>query len=178
MKPRARQALIYGALLATALAAVFAPEPVSEPAPGAKEEVMQPTREAVTPAAPREPASAAMPAVEDTAWLPKPRLALTESPTDLFYIEPPPRPATERAPVAVAPPPAPMAPPLPYTYMGKLSDQGELAVFLTRNGKPYVARPGDVLDGQYRVDAIRPPVLELTYLPLEQKQTLNIGIIR
>jgi hypothetical protein len=32
-----------------------------------------------------------------------------------------------------------------------------------------------VLDGQYRVDAIDPPLLEFTYLPLAQKQTLNIG---
>ena len=61
---------------------------------------------------------------------------------------------------------------------GKLAEQGQFSVFLTRNGKPYVARPGDVLDGQYRVDAIDPPVLELTYLPLAQKQTLNIGTTR
>jgi hypothetical protein len=178
MKPRARQALIYGTLLVTALAAVLAPEPISEPALEPEDEAMQPVREALAPAAMHEDAPAAMPAVEDTVWLPKPRLALAESPKDLFHIEPPPRPAVDRTLVAAAPPPAPMAPPLPYTYMGKLSDQGQLAVFLTRNGKPYVARPGDVLDGQYRVDAIRPPVLELTYLPLEQKQTLNIGTIR
>ena len=37
---------------------------------------------------------------------------------------------------------------------------------------------GAVLDGQYRVDAIDPPLLEFTYLPLAQKQTLNIGTTR
>ena len=35
---------------------------------------------------------------------------------------------------------------------------------------------GETIDGTYRVDEIRPPVLTLTYLPLEQRQQLNIGV--
>jgi hypothetical protein len=34
----------------------------------------------------------------------------------------------------------------------------------------------DVIDGIYRVDAIAPPTLTLTYLPLNQVQQLNIGV--
>lgn len=173
MKPRARQALLYGGLLATALAAIFAPPPDdSETQP---EGIVAPiSNNAAEPIA-KTPSSP----VVASALLPQPRTALEDRPRDLFHIEPPPQPVAARASSeAMAPPPKPMAPPLPYTYMGKVVDQGQLSVFLTRNGKPYVARPGDVLDGQYRVDAINPPVLELTYLPLEQKQTLNIGTIR
>ena len=33
-----------------------------------------------------------------------------------------------------------------------------------------------VIDGAYRVDAIAPPTLKLTYLPLNQVQQLNIGV--
>lgn len=173
MKPRVRQALIYGSLLATALAAIFAPAPEDgETQPAGR--TMPVGDQAALPAV-------AMPAPREvvTTLLPQPRAGLQHKPRDLFHIEPPPRPVVASvSPAALAPPPPPMAPPLPYTYMGKLAEQGQFSVFLTRNGKPYVARPGDVLDGQYRVDAIDPPVLELTYLPLAQKQTLNIGTTR
>jgi hypothetical protein len=37
-------------------------------------------------------------------------------------------------------------------------------------------RDKTVIDGTYRVDAIAPPNLTLTYLPLNQVQQLNIGV--
>ena len=172
MKPRVRQVLIYGGLLATALAAIFAPPPEDgETQPGTVSAV---SGNAVGPAA-KTPSRT----VVATALLPQARATLQDRPRDLFHIEPPPQPpaASRAAPAAMTPPP-PMAPPLPYTYMGKMAEQGQLSVFLTRNGKPYIARTGEVLDGQYRVDAIKPPLLEFTYLPLAQKQTLNIGTTR
>ena len=175
MKPNRRQLLIYGGLLATVLAAVFAPSPEdSEPQSAAT----------VPPASGNavEPATTAPPtATVATALRPHPRTALQDPPRDLFHIERPPQPVAAAAAPQVttpAPPPRPVAPPLPYTYMGRIREQGQLSVFLTRNGKPYIARPGAVLDGQYRVDAIDPPLLEFTYLPLAQKQTLNIGITK
>ncbi|GBG15163.1 uncharacterized protein NMK_2766, partial [Novimethylophilus kurashikiensis] len=72
-------------------------------------------------------------------------------------------------------PPKPVAPPLPYIYMGKMVDESGLSIFLTRNNKPYVVHVGDILDNQYRVELIKPPMMELTYLPLKEKQVLNIG---
>jgi hypothetical protein len=39
-----------------------------------------------------------------------------------------------------------------------------------------VVRDKTVIDGTYRVDTIAPPVLTLTYLPLNQVQQLNIGV--
>lgn len=84
---------------------------------------------------------------------------------------PPPPP-----PQAPPPPPPPQAPPLPFTYIGKAASDGAWEVFLARADKTYVVRAQMVIDGVYRVDAIAPPMLKLTYLPLNQSQQLNIGV--
>ena len=88
---------------------------------------------------------------------------------------PPPPPAP--APVAPPPPPPPSAPPLPFTYLGKAAADGSWEVFLSRGDKTYVVRDKMIIDGTYRVDAIAPPNLTLTYLPLNQVQQLNIGVL-
>ena len=79
------------------------------------------------------------------------------------------------APVAPPPPPPPTAPPLPFTLIGKANENGAWEVYLARAGKTYIVKPKTVIDGMYRVDAIAPPFLTLTYLPLNQVQQLNIG---
>ncbi|MCD2518909.1 hypothetical protein LQ564_21655 [Massilia sp. G4R7] len=84
---------------------------------------------------------------------------------------PPPPPAG-----ALPPPPPPSAPPLPFTYIGKSLQEGRWEIFLARGDRTYLVREAAVIDGAYRVDAIRPPVLTLTYLPLNQVQQLNIGV--
>jgi hypothetical protein len=80
---------------------------------------------------------------------------------------PPPQPA--------GPPPPPTAPPLPFTVIGKAQSNTGWEAYLSRNDQVYVVRAGDVLDGTYRVDAVAPPMLTLTYLPMNQVQQLNIG---
>lgn len=69
----------------------------------------------------------------------------------------------------------PPPPPVPFTYMGKMLDDGETVVFLTRGDRNYVVRKGATLDGQYRVDTIGPRTMVLTYLPAKAKQSLAIG---
>jgi len=88
------------------------------------------------------------------------------------WTPPPPPPP---APVAPPPPPPPTAPPLPFTLIGKANENGVWEVYLARAGKTYIVKPKTVIDGTYRVDAIAPPLLTLTYLPLNQVQQLNIG---
>ena len=80
----------------------------------------------------------------------------------------------------VAPPPPklapPSAPPLPFVYLGKLAEEGEkVVILLTKQNRSYAVREGDVLDNMYRVDEVRAPVMILTYLPLNIKQTIQIG---
>ncbi|NHZ92121.1 hypothetical protein F2P45_24400 [Massilia sp. CCM 8733] len=86
----------------------------------------------------------------------------------------PPAAAVDNAPPP--PPPPPSAPPLPFVYIGKAVGEGAWEVFLARGDKTYIVRNKMVIDGVYRVDAIAPPTLTLTYLPLNQVQQLNIGV--
>jgi hypothetical protein len=86
---------------------------------------------------------------------------------------PPPPPPPQPAP----PPPPPTAPSLPFTFIGKSVGNGTWEVYLARGDRTYVVREkGAVIDGTYRVESIAPPVLTLTYLPLNQIQQLNIGV--
>ncbi len=108
------------------------------------------------------------------------RLAGVEQ-SDLFaprsWDPPPPRVKISRAAVqaAEAPPPPPQAPPVPFTYMGKMLDGNDTVAFLTRAGRSYVVRGGDTLDNTYRVDHIDPNQLTMTYLPLNIQQQLALG---
>ena len=84
--------------------------------------------------------------------------------------------AAERA-AANAPPPPPMAPPVPFNYFGKAVQDGAWEVYLARGDKTYIARNHSVIEGAWRVDRIAPPLLTVTYLPLNQVQQINIGAI-
>jgi len=86
---------------------------------------------------------------------------------------PPPPPAP---PAEATQPTPPSAPPLPFTYIGKSLQEGRWEIYLARGERTYLVQEAAVIDGAYRVDAIRPPLLTLTYLPLNQVQQLNIGV--
>jgi hypothetical protein len=74
------------------------------------------------------------------------------------------------------PPPPPSAPPLPFTVIGKSLEDGKWEVYLAAGDRTHVASVGATLDGAWRVDRIAPPLMTLTYLPLNQVQQLNIGV--
>lgn len=83
-----------------------------------------------------------------------------------------------------APPPpaeqiaAPTAPPLPFTYMGRILDNGVETVFLATPQNNYMVHSGDVVNNQYRIDSIDNGQMIFTYLPLTITQTLAIGEIQ
>jgi hypothetical protein len=80
------------------------------------------------------------------------------------------------APVeGVAPPLPPVAPPVPYTFIGRLSEADRTTVFLAAGDRNLVVKPGDVIDNNYRVDAVTDDAVSLTYLPLNVKQILSTG---
>ena len=81
--------------------------------------------------------------------------------------------AARSAQVVVAPPPS--APPLPFTYMGKLMSGGDLAVFLVQGERNLVVHEGDTIDSLYRVERIAEGDITLLFLPLNQRQTIVIG---
>lgn len=81
-------------------------------------------------------------------------------------------------PVAAAPMAAGAAdglPALPFTYIGKKFENARWEVFLAIGDQTYFAREGSVIEQKYVVNSIRPPTLTLTYLPMKQMQTMNIG---
>jgi len=84
---------------------------------------------------------------------------------------------TPQPPAAPAsgPPPRPTAPPLPFEYLGKKSEDGKWEVFLARGEQTLIVQEKSDIDGTYRVVSIKPPTMTLTYLPLKQVQTLTIG---
>jgi hypothetical protein len=87
-----------------------------------------------------------------------------------WYVAPPPPPPP--------PPPAkvaPTAPPLPFTYLGQYVDAGKPVFFLVKGDVILTVKVGDIIEGNYRVDGIVGSKLGLTYLPLDIKQTLDIG---
>jgi hypothetical protein len=87
-----------------------------------------------------------------------------------WYVPPPPPP-----PVIPPPPPPPTAPPLPFTYLGRYEESAKPVIFLVRGDRVLMVSAGDVIEGTYRVDGIVGTALGLTYLPLNIRQTLDVG---
>ena len=99
------------------------------------------------------------------------RPALPEDVKDIFQAKswyvPPPAPKIR---------PKPSAPPLPFIYIGKLIEPGKAStVFLESQNRTYLVHEDDSIDTNYHIDTIKPPVMTLTYLPLDIKQTMQIG---
>lgn len=77
----------------------------------------------------------------------------------------------------MAAPVAPVAPPLPFSYMGKMIDEesGKLVLYLSKGDVPYSVSVGDLIDGIYRVEGVSEAEVTLIYVPLNVKQVLIIG---
>jgi hypothetical protein len=88
----------------------------------------------------------------------------------------PPLPSAAPAGAEIPPLPSePAVPSLPFTYLGKQGADGNWEVYLTRGDETLIVRDQMVIDGSYRVDAIKPPTMTLVYLPLKLVQTMDIG---
>lgn len=121
-------------------------------------------------------ATAAPAAAADSAAVAFARRAARKVGLDLFaqhswYVPPPPPP-----PRVAGPPPKPVAPPLPYAFLGSYARTGDKPVyFLVRGDRVFDAHVGDVLEGTYRVEAVANGQLKLVYLPLQEEQALFVG---
>jgi len=87
-----------------------------------------------------------------------------------WYVPPPPPP-----PPPPAPPPKPTAPPMPFAYLGSYEGDARLIIILSKGDRVYTVSPGDVIEGAYKVERIKGQWLEMIYLPLNIKQTINTG---
>lgn len=95
--------------------------------------------------------------------------------TTKSWFTPPPAPAPDIVKRQAAPA-EPSAPPLPYTYLGQMEDEtGHMTVYLAQGSRAINAMAGDTLDGTYHLDAVTENTVDMTYLPLKIKQTLQIS---
>lgn len=69
---------------------------------------------------------------------------------------------------------APVAPPLPFRYIGKLVEDGRLEVILLRGAEHFTVAEAGPLDAEYRVDEVSETRIALTYLPLNSSHVLEI----
>lgn len=118
------------------------------------------------------------------------RLKVRQPPYQLFDAEMVADMAEKEAPIfqlqSWTPPPPkgvvkvepPKAPPWPYVYFGQQLSQGEWWIYLTLGDEARSVKKGQILDTNYRIEKIEPPNLSVTYLPLNEVQTVTIGALK
>jgi hypothetical protein len=154
---RQQRRILLGGALAAAVALVFGQgSPPSEPVVVA---AVAPARVARAEPAPRlevermsrvAPAAAAADLFAPKSWNPVRQVPRAEAP----------------------PPPAPVAPPLPFEYVGQMEGREGLIAYLAREGEFLTVKAGDRIGDDYRVESIAADALVFVYVPLEQHQTL------
>lgn len=86
---------------------------------------------------------------------------------------PPPPPPPKALPPP--PPPPPTAPPMPFNFVGLLQDQAKPTAFLAKDDQLLLVTTGDTIEGAYRIDSVSAKEIVLTYLPLNQRQSILIS---
>ncbi|GAB2859618.1 hypothetical protein GCM10027277_30180 [Pseudoduganella ginsengisoli] len=159
-------------LLATLLAAYWAPR---DDAQSALSTPARPQRQPV--AATAGPVALPDRDAEVLEILPRTGEAMAEN---VFAAPRPVQPVA--APVAAtAPPPppsqpvAPVAPPPPFQVLGRAVEDGQVTLFLRWGDRTILAKVGDTVEGQYRLDSEDGRILQIRYLPLDQPQHLTIS---
>lgn len=99
------------------------------------------------------------------------RQGLARARGELFGAPPPPPQQAAPAPAAA---PVPVSPPVPYRFAGKLLKGSEEEVLVSKGEIVFPVKPGDTLDGTYRVESIGPERIELVYLPLGSRDRIAV----
>jgi hypothetical protein len=99
-----------------------------------------------------------------------PRAAIDYDPEDLFPGDTPPREEAELEPAR------PTTPALPFTYAGKLVENGLIVVFLQHGERALTVKAGEVVDNDWRIESISGSTLLFSYLPLGTVVPLTFGV--
>jgi hypothetical protein len=157
MRAGLRKLLLFGALAAVVGVLLFH-KPAQNP-------------EAVIAITDRAPPRSGATGAAENLQLPD-RQGLARARGELFGSPPPPpAPKPKQAPVAE---PAPVAPPVPYRFAGKVLRGSEEEVLVSKGEIVFPIRPGDTLDGMYRVESISAERIELVYLPLGSRDHIAV----
>lgn len=65
----------------------------------------------------------------------------------------------------------------PFTYAGKVVEEGKVTVFLIDGEKSHAVNVGDVIEETWKVKSISPPNMTLRNLPLKIEMQMEIGAI-
>lgn len=103
-----------------------------------------------------------------TSWAPKPPPITPQQQAAMLERQ-------QRAQAKKRPPPEPTPPPLQFKYLGKAIEGNRTWVFLTQADENFIAKIGEKIGEQYRLDTISDESVTLTYLPLNAKQVLPIN---
>ncbi len=69
----------------------------------------------------------------------------------------------------------PQAPPLPFTFVGKITEADGVKIFLQADNVLYSVKIGDIFAQQYQLAGVENGKLSLLYLPLNITQTMFYG---
>jgi hypothetical protein len=108
----------------------------------------------------------------DSLQLPDGR-ALGRARGELFGAPPPPPQPKPAAPVVEAP----VAPPLPYRFAGKVRKGSEEEVLLSKGEVVFPIKAGETLDGAYKVESVGAHSVELVYLPLGTRERVAVASV-
>ena len=164
MSTKRRWLLWLGLLAATLVAALYPTAPESIPL---KKKSRPSTLSAATAAA-NSPVATITGKQLESHHLPE----LAHDPFDpVAWDTPPPPPPAPPPPVAVqavVAPAAPVEPPMPYQYMGRMNEEdGSITIFLTKGQEGVVAHVGDNLDADYKIVSMDNTKLTIAYLPMD-----------
>jgi hypothetical protein len=181
MSPKLRVGLLIGGLGLTlgAVRWVDTLTDVPEASAGAVAEPAARARPATRAAAVEAPAAIEQPALDLKKLKRSPALDPEGDPFGPRSFRPAPPKAKVLSAAALAAQsaalPPPQAPPLPFAYIGRLSEDRDTTVFLALGDRNLVVKPGDTIDNTYKLEEISDSAVVLTYLPLGQRQALPIG---
>lgn len=135
---------------------------------------------------PATPSAAAQPARSAAPQPSVPALSLdrlrrhataAEPAADLFagmsWAPPPPAPPPPAPPPPAAPPAEPVAPPLPFVFVGQFAEEGQPPQYYLEHGaKVLTLAAGASIDGTWQFVGRSGNALEFIYLPLNTRQTI------
>jgi hypothetical protein len=150
---------------------------VVPPAPRPRTVVGVPAAAAASPTASAAAPDDALPAIAERAK------SIPSSKGDPFahlsWLPPPPPapPLPTPAPTPLPQVTVPVAPPLPFTFVGMLErSEGKPSAFLAKGEALLIVAAGDTLDnGAYRVESLTATEIVMTYVPLNTQQTLSVS---
>lgn len=74
---------------------------------------------------------------------------------------------------AFTPPlPQPVAPPMPFQYVGRIEGREGSTILLSRGAESFSVKAGEPIDNDYRLESVTSEALTVVYLPLNERQTL------